>query len=369
MTANLPANVQPAGAVAPLNAEVATMIRQAAPQFAPFLPRDYDVEAVVAAVYLETQRVPQILNCTPESIVQAACRLVQGGYEIGRTGFLVPFKGKATDVPHYRGLIEVVTASGAARSCEAREVRDNDFFEWEYGTNGFLKHVPGAKAPRRTGFVTHFYALWYIGRGQYKWDVMTIDDVRPIHAKSQQWSKTPLEKIPWYGIKTVVRRSSKQFAQNPKLAKFFAQQRAEEDREFGETVLMRDAAEDGARLLPMPPDETPLPPEEPAHAMPTAVGDEEEEEKQDQDVVAAPTLSAAMAFVMPGQPPQWGGFAGKRFADCRNNVLMAAEKWATEQLDKPNGYARAAELVANAKVVLEARRAGTIQQPGKVEAA
>lgn len=230
-----------------VNHPAANAIRQAAPQFAPFLPVGADVEQVAAAVFLEVQRVPLLAKCTEASIVAAASKLVQWGFDIGRTGYLVPFKDSksgtsvATPVPGYKGFIELVTASGAARDCDAREVREGDFFEYQFGTEGFLRHVPGAKNPRQRGRITHFYACWHIKFGYAKFDVMSLDEVEDIRLRhSRQWGADKWargECEPWYGVKTVIRRSAKQLPQNPKLARFFSALQADEVEELGERVV------------------------------------------------------------------------------------------------------------------------------------
>lgn len=342
---------------AQLDSPISLKIREAAPQFAPFLPASANVEQVVAAVYLECQRVPAILQCSPESVVMAASQLVQWGFDIGRTGYLVPFKGKATPVPHYRGYIELVTASGAARSCEAREVREGDFFEYQYGTEGRIKHVPGGKDARNPGKLTHFYAIWYIGFGVSKWDVMTVAEVEKIHKNSKQWASSPLESIPWYGVKTVIRKSAKQFAQNPKLSRFFNAINQEETVELGAPLPSTTAAIDAPPALPA------------GEAMDPATGEIISEAIDELDLVEVPTLNAALAYVLPGKSGSWGGYGGKTLGECRNTVLRKASEWCTAQMEKgDDGYHDAPTLKMHVDAVLAARVAGTHREPEKVAA-
>ena len=238
---------------------IATQIREAQGQFAPFLPSGTDVEHVIAQVFLETKRVPALLKCDPASIIAAASQLVSWGFDIGRTAYLVPFGSKATPVPGYKGFIEMVLATGAARSCDAREVRAGDFFEYEFGSDARLRHVPG----KTRGAITHFYVVWGIKFGATKFDVMTIDEVEDIRLKhSKQWGANVWARgkcEPWYGIKTIIRRSSKYLPQNPKLAQFFAALEYDQREEMGEAVIEGGVAE--VSDVPMAALAPPAPPE------------------------------------------------------------------------------------------------------------
>ena len=352
-------------APAQLDSPIALKIREAAPQFAPFLPASANVEQVVAAVYRECQRVPKILQCTPESVVSAACDLVQWGYDIGRTGFLVPFKGKCSPVPHYRGYIENITAAGAARSCDAREVREGDFFDFAYGTEGFIKHVPGGKDARTPGKLTHFYAIWYVGFGVSKWEVMTVAQVEAIHRNSAQWANTVLESIPWYGVKTVIRKSSKYFAQNPKLARFFNSIRQEEIAELGTAAAAAESKLDAPPALPA--GDT-----QPAEGTVEFPGAMEEDSEDVSDVTPVPTLTSALGYILPGQPGSWGGYGGKPLGECRNSVLKSASAWCETQMAKDDSetrYLPAPVLKVNIDAVLAGRVAGLCAEPEKVKAA
>jgi len=236
--------------LARLNDPIAIKVRESAAQFTPFLPLGTDVEHVVAQVFLEVQRVPQLAKCDPATIVSAASRLVSWGFDIGRTGYLVPFGNTCTGVPGYKGFIEMVLASGAASECTAREVYEGDHFEYEFGTNDFLRHVPCNSKNR--GKLTHFYVIWKVKYGHKKFDVMSVEDVETIRQKySKQWARGPLEA--WYGIKTVIRRSAKLLPQNPKLAKFFAAISGDEEQELGAPVLTKIEAEVTASDVPSTP--------------------------------------------------------------------------------------------------------------------
>lgn len=324
-------------AVRQVDHPAANAVRAAAPQFAPFLPAGVDVEQVAAAVFLEAQRVPQLAKCTPASIVSAASRLVQWGFDIGRTGFLVPFKDTkanaliATPVPGYKGFIELVLATGAAHDCDAREVREGDVFEYEFGTEGRLRHVPGGKNTKQRGRITHFYVCWKIRFGYTKFDVMSLDEVEDIRLKhSRQWGADKWargECESWYGVKTVIRRSAKQLPQNPKLSRFFAALKEDEAAEFGANPLTGAKADDAPRV-----------PAERAHP------------------VAAASFEEEAADAAPARLPRWRGHPlSERFirdVETADLEELVAQLRAAEE----RGDTRYVELVAKIAAELDERR-------------
>ena len=73
-----------------------------------------------------------------------------------------------------RGLIDLAYRSGEVKSIQAHEVYENDVFEYEYGLEPKLKHVP-AKTNR--GNVTHYYAVFTTKDGGFGFEVMSIEDI------------------------------------------------------------------------------------------------------------------------------------------------------------------------------------------------
>lgn len=243
-------NMTPAIPAEVLDHPIAKEIRGAAPMFAPFLPREVPVEQVVASVYAEIQRLPAIGECSSASIINAASRLCAWGCDIGRTGFLVPYGKVCTPIMGYKGIVEAVLATGAAHMCSAQEVREGDFFEYEYGTEARLKHVPA----KTRGAITHAYCVWTVKFGQTTFDVMSVAEIEEIRQRySKQWKTGPLPS--WYARKTIIRRSAKLLPMNAKLAKFFSALHEDEEMEFGKVIVAPTAVDDAPQpvALPEPP--------------------------------------------------------------------------------------------------------------------
>lgn len=55
---------------------------------------------------------PQIVDCDKGSILQACADAISHSWEIGRDAYLVPFKGKVSLIPSWKGLIDLANRSG-----------------------------------------------------------------------------------------------------------------------------------------------------------------------------------------------------------------------------------------------------------------
>jgi recombination protein RecT len=204
----------------------------------PFLPEGVNVERVIAAAQLAVMKLPAIGECEPKSIVLAVAKIAQWGLEIGDTAHLVPFGKECTPVPDYRGLVEMIVRSGAARGVEARVVRQGDEFAYAYGTEKYIRHTPLAKS---TAPITHAYAIANLRFQSFDFVVLDVEEIEAVRAKSKQWSKGALPA--WYAKKTAVRRVVNLIPKNAKLASVL---RTVEEVEAGEfTVLPPDRDPDG----------------------------------------------------------------------------------------------------------------------------
>lgn len=158
----------------------------------------------------------------------------------------------AQRVPGYRGLIALALNSGQITSINAQAVYRNDRFDYAYGLNERLEHVP-AEGDR--GEITHFYAYVRFKDGGHHFDVLTRAEVDAVRGRSGDpaWGKGYAE----MGKEIAIRR----IAQYLPLA---AQAAAALD-ELGEVVA----------ALPEPVMNAPA--EEPASPTPQAIDLSEEE--------------------------------------------------------------------------------------------
>jgi recombination protein RecT len=102
--------------------------------------------AMLRALYTECQKTPGLLSCTPESLFGCTIQAAQMGLMLGGAlgqCYLIPFKGRATLVPGYKGYIQLVNRSGQVGVISAYTVYDADHFEIELGTHPRIIHKPG----------------------------------------------------------------------------------------------------------------------------------------------------------------------------------------------------------------------------------
>lgn len=127
---------------------------------------------------------PKLLECQPTSLIAAVLQCATLGLSpepaTGQFYFL-PFKGRVTAVPGYKGLATLAWRSQQIASLSMNVVRDGDLFDYELGSAPFLKHKPRAQldAP-----VTHAYACAKPVNGEMMFEVLTTEQVRAIQARS-----------------------------------------------------------------------------------------------------------------------------------------------------------------------------------------
>ncbi|MGF6839877.1 phage RecT family recombinase [Paraburkholderia youngii] len=144
------------------------------PQLALTLPKHLKLERVVRLAVIAYKASPKIRACTPQSIVEAITTSAVLGLEIGvdGQGFLVPYGDVCQFVPGWKGLVDLVSRAGRA-SVWTGAVFEGDDFEYAYGDNPFIRHIPGGEDdPQKIIFV---YAV-----GRVKGSDYPIIDVWPI---------------------------------------------------------------------------------------------------------------------------------------------------------------------------------------------
>lgn len=125
---------------------------------------------------------PKLQECTPQSFLGAMMTAAQLGVEpntpLGQA-YLIPYKNKGVMECQfqlgYKGLIDLAYRSGEVSNIQAHEVYENDVFEFEYGLDPKLRHVPAKKG---RGDIICYYALFKMKDGGYNFGVISVDDAR-----------------------------------------------------------------------------------------------------------------------------------------------------------------------------------------------
>ena len=169
----------------PRNESPIESVRQALelmkPELAAVLPAHLPADRLLRFVQSALESTPALLDCDRASLCRAVMTCAQLGLEpdgvLGQAR-LVPSRGKVQLVPGYHGLIALARDSGRILSINAQAVHRNDHFDYAYGLNERLEHVPGSGD---RGEITHFYAYARLKDGGHCFDVMSraeVDAVR-----------------------------------------------------------------------------------------------------------------------------------------------------------------------------------------------
>jgi len=107
-------------------------------------PEEFMVKVVNAV-----KKTPELLNCTPQSLFGSILYFAEIGLPFNTPegfGYILPYKTKgnteATPIIGYKGLIEIAYRNPKMKSIRIQAVYSNDVFEYEYGTQEFIKHKP-----------------------------------------------------------------------------------------------------------------------------------------------------------------------------------------------------------------------------------
>lgn len=296
----------------------------------PLISRGVSWEEVLLEVNRAVSVNGDILKCEPQSIIMAVGIAVQTGLVIGKTIHLVPVSGKLQAWTDYKGDIELVLGSGAARAVDAQAVYEGDFFEYELGDTPYVKHRPvlGAK---RGKLIAAYCVAWLNGVGTLKKiTVMALDQIEKIRAKSRSWSPSKVAECPdWYAIKTAVHRNCKALPKNPRLAKVLAL------FDHQEQLDADDAELDPANRVEVPTS--------------AAIAASSSASSEFDSAPAAPTPSKAALFELPFGKT----LKGTPIGNLDPAKLLEAYNWAKGQ---PNGEADWKEFIAAAEELMEERR-------------
>lgn len=168
-------------------------LKPLAPRFEQALAGAIPVERLMRSIMVSVERNPDLLvKADRQSLLNASMSAACLALEVdGVTGqaYFIPFKGKAQLVIGYKGMNTLGARSGF--SIQGEVVREGDFFDYELGDKGFVKHKPklGNRGP--------ILAAWATASSLHRpalVSVLGIDDIMAIKQKSPGGSRTD---SPW----------------------------------------------------------------------------------------------------------------------------------------------------------------------------
>ncbi len=182
------------------------------------LPKHVNPDRMLRLALTAIRNVPQLMECTTESLMGAVMQCALLGLEpntpLGHA-YMVPFRNRKKSItevqviPGYKGLVDLARRSGQIVSLSAQAVFEKDEFDFQYGLNEDLKHVPYRGDDR--GELIAVYAVAKLRDGGHQFEVLWREQVEAIMRRSQSRG----EYGPWkehfeeMARKTAIRRLSK----------------------------------------------------------------------------------------------------------------------------------------------------------------
>lgn len=167
-------------------------------------------------------RNPKLMECTPETIVGAVVNCASLGIEPNLLGhaYIVPFYNGTTKRMEaqmqigYKGILDLIRRTGQVSTISAHEVYEGDQFEYAYGLEEKLVHIPQGETDESK--ITHFYACYKLKDGGTGFVVMSKAQMDAhMHKFTKSKNKTGDVFGPWkdhyisMALKTVILRLAK----------------------------------------------------------------------------------------------------------------------------------------------------------------
>ena len=189
------------------------------------LPANITPERMMRIALTALSKDAKLANSTPESFMGALLTSAQLGLECNTPlgqAYLIPYKnGKTGRVETqfqlgYQGMLDLCYRTKQYKTIQARVVYEGDDFDYSYGFNENLRHIPRGKSNKPI-FV---YAYYELTSGGHAFEVMSWAEVMKFaeqysqsvkYKKSSPWQsdpeamakKTVLKKVMKYAPKTV----------------------------------------------------------------------------------------------------------------------------------------------------------------------
>ena len=188
------------------------LIQQSVKELGKALPSHLNPERLVRIALTCIRLNPDLAKCTPASFLGALFTSAQLGLEpVAGNAYLLPFNNKrqingewktikeCQFIIGYKGLANLFYRHEKAVQLNWGVVREKDDFNYEYGTNSYLKHKP---ARTNRGELVGFYVIAELSNGGKSFMYMSYEDCME-HGKkhSKTYNKKDekfLEYSPWF---------------------------------------------------------------------------------------------------------------------------------------------------------------------------
>lgn len=178
------------------------------------------VERLMRTVMVSIDRLPKLMECNRQSILNSAMTAACLGLEVdGVTGqgFLIPFAGKAQFIPGYKGYNTMAARSGY--TLNAAVVREGDDFDYQLGSDAFIHHKPKMGNERKRKILGAYAVATMPGRSPIIQpvsidEILVIKDRAPGGKKQDSPWNDPVVGFPAMCAKTAKRRLARDMPLN-----------------------------------------------------------------------------------------------------------------------------------------------------------
>lgn len=129
---------------------------------------------------------PKLYECEGKSFLAALVQSATLGLLPNtplQHAYLIPYGKQVQFQVGYMGILELAYRTGEYAQIYAKEVYENDKFEFSFGLEPKLEHIP---AREKKGEPIYYYAVYKLKSGGYSFEVMSKED---IIAHSQKYSQ------------------------------------------------------------------------------------------------------------------------------------------------------------------------------------
>ena len=188
--------------------QVRTQLTAMQPQFAAALPKHVSPERFVRVLMTAVQTTPALLNADRRTLFASAMKASQMGLlPDGREGAIVTFKDQCQFMPMVAGVMKMVRNSGEISTWSVQAVYENDNFDFCLGDEEHITHKPALSG---RGKLIAVYSIVSMKDGEKSREVMSVEDVNGIRARSRSGNSGPwVTDFAEMAKKTVVRRHAK----------------------------------------------------------------------------------------------------------------------------------------------------------------
>ena len=175
---------------------IGAMIERLKPQIERALPKHVTAERLARVMLTAIRNNPRLQQAEAVSLMASIMTAAQLGLEantpLGQC-WIIPYKNNKTGRYEaqfqmgYQGLVELCYRTDKYKVIDAYAVDEADNFEYEFGTNGYVKHRP---ADKPTGKIVYYYAYYKIVNGGENFKVWSRDKVYQHAVRySKSWDK------------------------------------------------------------------------------------------------------------------------------------------------------------------------------------